>query len=106
MKVRAYIGSDMMSKLTEQVLREFKSYMRRAYGINIEVEVVEVGGSDLSEFKVPTVTVNDKIISSGGPPSLAKLVDEVFNSMELEYGVTLGFPLINGDLEEYLASSL
>lgn len=106
MKVKAYIGDDVMSRLTERVLGEFRSYMRSVYGINIEVEVIRVGDSDSNGLKVPAVTVNDKIVSSGEPPSLAKLVDEVFNSMESEYGVTLGFPWINEMLEEYLTSSL
>jgi len=101
MKVKAYLGIDSMSRLTERVLREFQAYMANVYGVKVDIDVVELPLGEGEDSEIPLVMVDGRVVSSGEPPSLSRLVEEFFNTIELEYTRTLmGFPITYGDLEE------
>lgn len=100
MEIKAYLGLDQMSKVTEHILRDLQVYIANIYGIKVDVNTVELPLSEgEGEGIIPLVMVNDKIVACGEPPSISTLLDELFRSIELEYPKTLlGFPLFNEDL--------
>ncbi len=102
LEVKAYIGMDYISRLTERVLREFQLYVAEVYGMKVNVDIVELPVvSDESEGVIPLVIVEGRIVSSGEPPSLSELVDEIFKSIEMKLAKTLmGFPVLEESLVE------
>jgi hypothetical protein len=96
LKIKAYVGVDHAGTLTKRVLREFQLYVAEVYGIKVDVDVIELPlVEEEGEGVIPLVIVNDRIVSKGEPPSLSRLVDEVFQSIEMELTRTLmGFPVL------------
>lgn len=99
MEVKAYIGLDVMSKLTERVLREFQLYVAEVYGIKVDISIVELPlTGDEGGGEIPLTMIDGRVVAVGEPPSITKLVDEMFQYIELEHAKTvLGFPIIEGD---------
>ena len=102
LKVKAYVGVDHAGTLTKRVLREFQLYVAEVYGIKVDVDVIELPlVEEEGEGVIPLVIVNDRIVSKGEPPSLSRLLDEVFQSIEMGLTKTLmGFPVLGESVAE------
>ncbi len=107
MNIRAYVGTDYISRLTERVLKEFQLYIAEVYGIKVDIDITElplVNGE--GEGEIPLVMINDRVIAIGEPPSFSKLLDEVFQNIEMEYSRTImGFPILYESIEPLTSTS-
>jgi hypothetical protein len=100
LEVKAYIGIDVMSRLTERVLREFQLYVAEVYGIKVDISIVELPLADgEGGGEIPLTMIDGRVVAAGEPPSITRLIDEMFQCIELEHIKTImGFPVLEEEI--------
>ncbi|MEB3787824.1 MAG: hypothetical protein GSR78_03610 [Desulfurococcales archaeon] len=100
--VTLYIGFDWESRIAWRVARDVQVLLAREYGVQVDLDVVEVPVGDVDEEKqVPTIIVDGRPVSSGKVPSMAALIEAVFDAIADQVGVRgVGLPEVTADLAE------
>jgi len=93
--ITVYAGLDEASRLAEKIVKEVQVFLAKEYGIPVEIAVIEVPvpGDEAAEAGLPTVLVEDKVVSSGEAPLATDVVDAVFDKIREENNITgVGLP--------------
>ncbi len=101
--IKVYASLDAEGRLAQRVAKDAALALASGYGIEVEVEVMEVpvAGEEARAHGFPRVAVEtvDSVVvaSEGTPPSLSEIVDAVFSAIESGVPLAYGFPLVDSE---------
>ncbi|MCE4610456.1 MAG: hypothetical protein F7B17_00605 [Desulfurococcales archaeon] len=98
-EITVYRGVDVDGIIAERVARMASLVVATAYGIPVDVNVVEIPADSVEsrEKGLPVVIVNGEVVSEGRVPAVSDLVDAIFHVIGSRAGVPMayGFPLVS-----------
>ncbi len=98
-EITVYKGVDSEGVIAERVAKMASLVVATAYGIPVEVNVVEIPADSVEcrEKGLPVVIVNGEVVSEGKVPAVSDLVDAIFRIIGSRSGVptAYGFPLVS-----------
>lgn len=99
--IRVYASLDPEGRLAQRVAKDAAVALAAGYGIDVDVEVMEipVSGDEARTHGLPRVVVEHEgsvlPVSEGSIPGMSSIVDAVFSVIESRVPLAYGFPVMD-----------